>query len=123
MTVRPLAILVVDDDPTIRTILASMLGPLGHRVTAVGTVAAALEHLADASFDAALVDIHMQPEDGISLIERIRATGSRMPVAVISGDCTHEDLDRLQRAGGADVMLKPVTRHAVTGFLGRVGLE
>ena len=55
----PLRILVIDDDPVMRELLAALLGFAGHDIQTVASGDAALPRLATESFDLVLTDLHM----------------------------------------------------------------
>ena len=74
-------IIVVDDDPGIRSFLERYLSGLGHEVRAVATGRAGLELVDAWSPDVLITDINMPDMDGIELI---RAARSRSAVAMIA---------------------------------------
>jgi DNA-binding NarL/FixJ family response regulator len=79
-------LLVVEDDPTIRMLLARMLRDLPHRpeVLAVGTLAAGLAACARARPDLAFVDLGLPDGSGLTLLEDIQATQPGMRRLVLS---------------------------------------
>jgi hypothetical protein len=58
---RPLSVLIIEDEPSVRRGMLLLAERLGHRVDAAGTVADGLAHLTrpGAAFDALLVDVHL----------------------------------------------------------------
>jgi len=67
------AILVIDDEASIREVLFVLLARDGHDVETVEDGAAALERLAERDFDLIITDVRMPGIDGIELYERVRA--------------------------------------------------
>jgi DNA-binding NtrC family response regulator len=125
-------ILVVDDDPVIRRLFRAILEGDGHEVLEAASPAVAREMLAheDApSLDAALLDVMMPDESGVSLLAHLRETRPDLPVvmATASADVNHAVAALRSRA--FDYLLKPVAsedlrlamRNAVER--GRMGRE
>lgn len=102
-------ILVIDDDPHIRTILRRVLERAGHDcVTAAG--AAEGLHLAGASRpDLILLDIGLPDADGRDLMDRLRLNPETadVPVIVISGNVDQYVRIQALEAGAQDVVEKP----------------
>jgi two-component system response regulator MprA len=78
------AILVVDDDPAIRQLVAEVLANEGFAVTEAPDGIAALAALEDERFDAVISDVRMPRLDGPGLIRGLRRRGQRVPVALMS---------------------------------------
>lgn len=85
---RPLSILVVEDEPDNRTGLVELLERQGHKATAVDGGHVAAERLRQQWFDVVLSDIRMPDGDGIQLAEQIRTDASHplSRFAFITGD-------------------------------------
>ena len=66
-------VLVVDDEPDARELLAIGLGYCGASVRTASSAREALEALAEEKFDILVSDIGMPGEDGYELIRRVRA--------------------------------------------------
>lgn len=64
---RQLDILVLDDDPLLRDVIARLLQRRGHRVHQAADVAGALDLLAAVRMDAAVVDLGV-PGDGVNVL-------------------------------------------------------
>ena len=108
-TIGPYAALVVDDNPTNRFILMSMLKRWGMEVLPVADGEAALQALAARSFDLALLDLRLPGIDGISLAREIGASFKDPPRLIMltaSGDREHARAAR--DAGIARYLTKPV---------------
>lgn len=99
-------LLIVEDEPAIRTPLQRYLEKEGMRVTAVADAAKAREALAGGAFDVAVLDIMMPGEDGLSLARSIRAEG-QLPILFLSAKA--EDIDRIVglEMGADDYLTKP----------------
>jgi PAS domain S-box-containing protein len=89
---RPLAILIVDDDPIILRNTAAMLEDLGHTVFEAGSAREALEIVRQGgSLDLLITDQLMPEMTGLQLIEAIRADAPDLPVILATG---YADLER-----------------------------
>jgi adenylate cyclase len=109
MQAPPGDILIVDDDPLNRRLLARSLEQDGHRTTSVDNGFAALTALNAGRPDIVLLDIEMPGVDGIEVLERMKADRElrHVPVIMISGV---DDTDRIVRcleAGAEDYLPKP----------------
>jgi signal transduction histidine kinase/CheY-like chemotaxis protein len=107
-----LSVLVVDDDPDARGVLAETLKLEGARVSAADSASSALEKLleAGAHFDILVTDIGMPEVDGYSLIRRMRAlqSGRRMLAIAVTGYASGTDVEAAMRAGFDLHVPKPV---------------
>jgi two-component system OmpR family response regulator len=62
---------------------------------------------ATTAYDAAIVDIMLPKLDGLSLVQRLRREGSRLPVLILSAKTAVDDRVRGLQAGGDDYLAKP----------------
>ncbi|WP_412060765.1 HAMP domain-containing protein [Rubrivirga sp. IMCC45206] len=100
-------LLVVEDDETQRGLVGDLVGTEGVEVVSVGTGAAAIEALADATFDCAVVDLGLPDMSGIELVEHLRADLglTELPVVVHTGrDLSSEEAGRLHELAEAVVV-------------------
>lgn len=79
-------ILVVDDDPSIRSLLAEVLTEAGHQVLAAANGAEALDLVKQFHPTVAFVDLQMPLVDGRAFVAALRKHGIELPIIVISGD-------------------------------------
>jgi len=85
-------ILVVDDEPSIREVLAELLRDEGYHVHCAADGQAGLEMAAEEAPDVVLSDISMPRVDGVELVRRLRSRGQDMPVILISARYADVDL-------------------------------
>ncbi len=103
-------ILIVDDDPDLRQMLAEQLALEGEfAAVGAGTLAEAERHLAapDARFDAVLLDVGMPDGDGRDFCIRLRRQGYKMPVLMLTGSDAERDVVRGLESGANDYIAKP----------------
>lgn len=107
-------IVVVDDEPMLRSIVTRMLADHGFRALEATDGLAALELLNGLGRDVGLVltDIVMPELDGIALLERLARTHPGVPVLLMSGYSEHElELRRLVSPCG--ILRKPFSSTAL----------
>jgi adenylate cyclase len=109
MHARPGHILIVDDDPLNRRLLAKNLDSDGHRTMDVDNGFAALTAIGTGQPDLVLLDIQMPGLDGIEVLERIKTDPAmrHIPVIMISGIEDTESVVRCLEAGADDFLPKP----------------
>lgn len=109
MTTNAATILVVDDDSTNRTLLATSLEEQGYTVEMAEDGLQALEILHARPFDVVLLDLLMPGMDGFQVLERMKADNTlrRIPVIVISAVEEMESVVRCIEMGAADHLPKP----------------
>jgi adenylate cyclase len=109
MHARPGHILIVDDDPLNRRLLAKNLDSDGHRTMDVDNGFAALTAIGTGQPDLVLLDIQMPGLDGIEVLERIKTDPAmrHIPVIMISGIEDNESVVRCLEVGADDFLPKP----------------
>jgi signal transduction histidine kinase len=124
--INGLHVLVVDDDPDGRELLAEILVECGVRVSLASSAAEAIQHFDRDRPDVLLSDIGMPDEDGYALIKRVRArapeVGGSVPAASLTAYAGPEDRRRALLAGFNMHVPKPVDPAelvAVVASLGR----
>ena len=118
----PLRVLVVEDDEKLCALLCRALSDDGFRGEPAFDGLTALRRLSEEPFGAVLLDVGLPGMDGLEVCARLRASGSSMPVIVVSARGSVEDVFAGRRAGATDYLLKPfslqelATRlHELTG--------
>jgi two-component system, OmpR family, response regulator MprA len=110
-------ILVVDDEPALRTSLERALRLGGYEVELAADGREALVRLAAESPDAVVLDVLMPEVDGLEVCRRLRALGDRTPVLMLTArDAVHDRVAGLD-AGADDYLVKP---FALEELLARV---
>ena len=103
---RATHVLVVDDDASLRELLADYLQREGFRVSAVGDGEALFEWLARASADLVILDLMLPGTDGLTVARRLR---QRTEVPIIMLSARGEEIDRIigLEVGADDYLAKP----------------
>ncbi len=105
-------ILIIDDEPSIRTTLSSILEDEGHRATACESGEEGIAQFARDEFDLVLLDLWLPGIDGLAVLERLRIAGAP-PVIVISGHGSIDSAVRATRLGAYDFLEKPLSLDRV----------
>lgn len=92
-------ILLVEDEPSLRSTLKLNLELEGYAVTIAQTGPEALERLRGAHFDAVIMDVMLPGIDGFNVVETIRLEGNKVPVLFLTARTGTEDRIRGLRAG------------------------
>ena len=103
-----LHILVIDDEPALRQILATVLNRAGYFVETASGVAEASARLARGDVDVALCDIKMPDGNGIDVLRQARATGLDTAFVMVTAMASMETAVEALRAGAHDYLIKPV---------------
>lgn len=102
-------ILVVDDEPGVRSALEGILGDEGFQVETAETGEQGLERLAEGSFDAVLLDVWLPGADGLETLQRLRERNLDPAVVMISGHGTIETAVKATKLGAFDFVEKPLS--------------
>ena len=105
-------VLIVDDDPDAREVVAAILRHYGASVIVATSVSTALVALRREQVDVMVADLGMPIEDGYDLIRHVRSSDidkiARLPAAALTAYTTEEDRDRVLAAGFQFHLAKPV---------------
>src|SRR5262245_60194501 len=104
-------ILIIDDEPDLRSAFARMLTSEEHDVETAASAEEGLELLDRMSFDLVLTDLSMPRVDGFELLTRMRQRGDVTPALVILGAGTVEHAVRAIKLGALDFLEKPLHRE------------
>lgn len=102
-------ILVVDDHPINRRLLADQLGSLGYQCKTANDGVDALNVLSKNHIDIVLSDVNMPNMDGYRLTQRIRQLGLTLPVVGVTANALAEEKQRCIESGMDSCLSKPVT--------------
>ena len=102
-------LLLVEDDDELREVMAGALEADGHRVAEAADGGAALDALAERSFDLLVLDLGLGPgPDGIEVCRRLRLAGADLHVLVLTARDGEADVVMALEAGADDFVTKPV---------------
>ena len=113
-------ILVVDDEEVVREFLTRCLQREGYAVRPAATAAEALELMVDRPAAAVLCDIRMPGQDGLWLLERLRAQWPATPVVMSTAIDDFQTVSRTRELGAVDYISKPIKPGQLLDVVRRV---
>ena len=124
-TASHFSLLVVDDEPDLRTLYELTLLREGYDLDTAGTVQEALLHLRDRTYSAVITDMRLPDGSGLDVLRWLEEGGRREKAIVITAYGSSENAVDALRAGAYDYLTKPVDlkqfRGVVASALGRGG--
>jgi DNA-binding NtrC family response regulator len=106
-------LLIVDDDDTLRSLLARELGRLGHGVTAAATGEEGLRLASDAELDVVLLDLSLPDQAGLDVLKRLRAERPGLEVVVLTAHGTIDAAIAAMKLGAYEFLQKPCALAAI----------
>jgi DNA-binding response OmpR family regulator len=109
-------VLVVDDEPSLRALVRTILEREGHRVLEAASAAELFECLDLERPDVILLDVHLGPEDGLAIGAGLRAEKRHRDVEIIfmSGTLDAPELLRQSKLFKARILRKPFDLEELT---------
>ena len=112
-SLRSLHVLLVDDNPNMRAIVAAMLNSIGvKKLTEVEDGSAALDILRREAIDIAIVDFRMKPMDGVGFTRAVRTQADSanpyLPFNMMTGHSEKSRVTEARDAGVTEFVTKPV---------------
>lgn len=99
-------ILLVEDNPDLRTATEDLLATLGYEVRSARDASAAIESVREESVDMALVNAYPLEGSGLGTVDRIRTVAPDLPALLMSG--FGDDLDLRRRVLAGDIGFLPI---------------
>ncbi|HLQ85747.1 MAG TPA: sigma 54-interacting transcriptional regulator [Salinisphaeraceae bacterium] len=106
-------ILLVDDDPNLRRLLALRIKSAGHEVSTAENAAAALKALREKVIDCVITDLLMDGMNGIDLLQHLSRERPTLPVILITAHGSIPDAVTATQGGALDFLTKPVDKQAL----------
>jgi two-component system, NtrC family, nitrogen regulation response regulator NtrX len=103
------SILIVDDEPGVRSALSGVLRDEGYNVDAVDSGEACLDRLSRRVFDVVVLDVWLPGMDGLATLARMRERQVDAQVVIISGHGNVESAVRAIKMGAFDFVEKPLS--------------
>ncbi|MEJ7687490.1 MAG: sigma-54 dependent transcriptional regulator [Variovorax sp.] len=116
-TPRQAQILVVDDEPDLRTLYELTLLREGYRVEAAGSVSDASAHLDAGRFDAVITDMRLPDRLGMEILQRIQQEQRSERCVVMTAYGSAENAVEALKAGAFDYLTKPVDLKQFRGVV------
>lgn len=107
------AVLIVEDDAALRTALCETLEASDYPVLEADNGNAALDLIESEHVGLVVTDWHMQPLDGLGLLNRIRERFPSLPAVLMTGHASIPNAVEVMRQGAADYLVKPFDAAAL----------
>jgi|CXWL01.1.fsa_nt_gi two-component system response regulator AtoC len=117
---KSLKVMVIDDEPAIRQILAANLLKAGYVVLQAQNGLEALGRLSQGDIDVAICDIRMPDLDGIELVRRVRTAGIDVNFIMMTAFGSMDTAIEAIKAGASDYLVKPVRKEEVLHRLAKI---
>ena len=113
---RKATVLIADDDPAMRRLMAGIVSRLGYRAVTVADGDAVIRHVAGSSCDVLLLDLSMPGKSGLEVLEYLVDNDYHFPVIMISGSGDIEQAVHCIKLGAYEYLTKPIdnTRLEIT---------
>lgn len=111
VTTAAARLLIVDDDPVVRTLIARWLTNQGYNCVTASRAEEAWEHLSTSHVDLVTLDITMPGESGLTLLDRIRARSPDTAAIMLTAESDLSKAIRALTAGAAGYLVKPIVRE------------
>ena len=116
-------ILIVDDEPNVRLVLATALESVGYQVDrgrGRGEGARATDCRCTRASTWSLLDLQMPRMDGMELLARLRDSGSIVPVVILTAHGSIPEAVAAMKLGAIDFLTKPITPEALRRVVAEV---
>jgi CheY-like chemotaxis protein len=114
--IRPLRILLAEDNKVNQLLAVSLLSKAGHRVDVAGNGIEALAALKARPYEIVLMDMQMPEMDGLKATRAIRTLPgpvAEVPIIAMTANALKGDRERCLAAGMNDYVSKPIERDAL----------
>jgi putative two-component system response regulator len=112
-------VLVIDDNAVAREVMSDMLESSGYEVVAASSATEALTLFIDERIGLVLTDIVMPDLSGLELLESMRLHRPNLPIVLVTGANTRDNLTEALRRGADGLVAKPFTKEELDQTLTR----
>jgi len=113
------AVLVVEDDNSLREALCDTLELAGINVKAVADGNAALRVIENEPVSVVVSDVHMKPMDGNSLLQQLKLSSPGLPVVLMTAYGSVESAVKAMQEGASDYLVKPFDADVLLNMVNR----
>jgi sigma-B regulation protein RsbU (phosphoserine phosphatase) len=113
-------ILVIDDQPNVRMLLALLLRQQGYDVVLAENGWEGLQLYRQEHPDVILLDLNMPELDGVTVLTQIRSVDLKQPVIILTGDSAQETELQVRALGVSEFILKGSSLHLLWPTLKRL---
>jgi NtrC-family two-component system response regulator AlgB len=113
-------IIVIDDEASIRQTISICLEAMGHECMSASTGADALREIEKEHFDAALLDLRLNQENGLDVLARLLQSAPNLAVVVFTAHSSIDTAVEAMRRGAHDYLPKPFTPDQIRQTFARI---
>jgi DNA-binding NtrC family response regulator len=106
-TLKPIRLLLIDDEVGFTTVMAKRLARRGLDVTSAFSGSEAIQALRKAEYDLAVLDLKMEDMDGIEVLKIFKKMDPGMPVIMLTGHGSEKSANEGMEFGAYDYLFKP----------------
>lgn len=114
---RRITVLIAEDDPLLRVLLATILRDEGYRILQAADGVRTVRLLAEYNVDVLLLDVNLGRDDGVSLGHELRDQHPGLPIALMSGDSSAPEAMVRARGFTTSFLAKPFTPERVAATI------
>ena len=114
---RPLRVLLAEDNPANRTLVAALLGAMDVALDMVENGEEAVRAVEATAYDLILMDMQMPVMDGPAATRAIRAAGDTTPIVALTANVLPEQIEQCRAAGMQGHVAKPIDPRALMAAL------
>lgn len=118
-----ISIVVCDDDPDITDLLDVRLSEAGYDVTVAADGNALIKEVLQTNPTLVIVDLNMPRLDGPAAARRLRESGYRAPILVLSGAARRQDIEYALASGCTEFIRKPPQISALKRMIAQLALS
>jgi len=113
-------VLIVDDEPNIRDLLATSLRFAGFEIQTAANGSQAVEAVMESEPDIILLDVMLPDMNGFSVTKKLRSSGVQVPILFLTARDETEDKITGLTVGGDDYLTKPFSLDEVVARIGAI---
>ena len=106
-------ILIVDDEPAIRTVLERTLHKEGYKIDTASGGEEAIEKIASINYDLILLDLYMKPIGGLVVLDAAKEKDEEIIIIILTGHAELNSAVDALRLGAFDYLFKPTTPEVI----------
>ncbi len=110
---NPAQILIVDDETSVRFVIERTLRQEGYRLDTAACGEEAVRMIGQTTYDLILLDLYMEPLDGLQVLSELRRAGADTVVIILTAHGSIESAVDALRLGAFDYLMKPAAPETI----------
>ena len=121
MSINPLKVLVVDDQPNVRFLLTVIIEEEGHKIFTAQNGKEAVEMVSSLYPDLIFMDVRMPVMGGLDALKKIKMISPRTEVVMMTAYGAEDTIDTALQQGALTCIAKPFDIEEIKGFIKEYG--